>query len=95
MAFSEDFERVFSPAKEWLDGSEISLKGRSFTVISGHKGLSRLSSEEIVVRLKKGCVSIKGSSMKVAKASPDEIYLSGEISSVEFSLERGADEVLS
>ena len=65
-------------------GSEISLFGDAALVISGHKGLSAISPEEIVVRRKRGSVRVTGESLRLEKASPLELYVAGRIHAVEF-----------
>ena len=82
MAYSEDIKSVFK--EDGLSPVEVSLYGSRALVISGHKGLSSISEEEIVVRRKRGSIRVCGSDLKVEKASPDELFLSGEIRVVEF-----------
>ena len=84
MVFFEDADQVFSATKEWAGGWEISLLGGERTVISGHKGLSSFSSQEVIVRLKRGRAVIRGEELRIAKASPSEIFLYGKILSIEF-----------
>lgn len=84
MAFFEDITRVFGSLGGLDVRSEISLIGRSCAVISGHKGLCSITSDEVVVRLGKGQVRIAGSDLKVQKASSSEIFVFGGISSVSF-----------
>ena len=88
MAYAEDIKEWIRENSEKHGGSEISLLGKSFAVISGHKGLSSLSSEEVVVRLRKGSVRLLGEEIGVEKASPCEIYLRGAFRSVEFLSDR-------
>ena len=84
MAFSEDIKKVFHKGSEEISGAEISLLGRSLVVISGHKGLSSLCENEVVVRLKGGRVRVVGENLRVEKVSPAEVYLCGKIAGVEF-----------
>ena len=88
MAYAEDFRDRIQRTAEEKGGSEISLYGKSFAVISGHKGLSSLSSGEAVVRLKRGSVRLVGEDIRVEKASPFEIYLRGAFHAVEFLPDR-------
>ncbi len=67
-----------------MDGCEVALYGNSALVVSGHKGLRSLSSEQVVVRVKKGALVIAGSDLAVVKAGPEEIYVSGVIRSLTF-----------
>ena len=80
MAFCEDVKRIFGEDF----GYEVSLFGFSGAVVSGHKGLSSISAEEVVVRLKKGGVRIAGECLCVKKASPTEVYVTGRVRAVEF-----------
>lgn len=84
MIYSDDINRVFHREEGLSHPSEINLYGRSLAVIAGHKGLALVTPEEVVVRLGKGRVRFSGTGLKVEKASPFEIFLRGEISSVEF-----------
>ncbi|HAE89317.1 MAG TPA: hypothetical protein DCG79_05605 [Clostridiales bacterium] len=79
MAFCEDVKRIFGEDF----GAEV-LLGFSGAVVSGHKGLSLISDEEVVVRLKKGGVRIAGECLCVKKASPTEIFVAGRVRAVEF-----------
>lgn len=84
MQFVQDVKRVFGEKSQFLDGCEVTLYGTSALVVSGHKGLSALSSEQVVVRVKKGALVIVGSDLAVVKASPEEIYVSGVIRALSF-----------
>ena len=83
MVYSEDLSRIFGGVGESLAIGEITLFGTSALVVSGHKGLSSLSSAEIVVRRKGGNLRITGESLRLVKAGPAEIYIAGEIRAVE------------
>ena len=87
MAYADDLKDILRKAGEPV-GSEIALYGRDCVVFSGHKGLTSLSSEEVVVRLGKGGVRVVGEELKVEKASPQEIYLRGNILSLSFFSDR-------
>ena len=84
MAYPEDIKRIFGEKAEKFGGCEISLLGTSALVVSGHKGLAFLSPVEIVVRRKKGTVRIVGCDLRLDKASPLELYISGVIRAVEY-----------
>ena len=82
MAYLEDIKRIFG--SERAGECEVLLSGRSVLVISGHKGLSSLSDEEIVVRTKKASLRISGADLRLVQASPAEVYIAGKIRSVEY-----------
>ena len=84
MAYLEDLKGIFGEREGGFLHSEVSLYGSSALVISGHRGLSFLSQEEIVVRRKKGSIRVVGRALRVEKAGPDELYVTGDIRSVEF-----------
>ena len=84
MAYSEDLKRIFGEREGGFASCELSLYGTSALVVAGHKGLSFLSSEEIVVRRKRGSIRIKGEGLALKKASPSEIYIAGKIVAVEY-----------
>ena len=88
MAYAEDFKDRIKRAAEERGGSEISLYGKSFSVISGHQGLSSISPCEVVVRLGQGRVRFLGEGLGVEKASPYEICVGGALRSVEFLSDR-------
>lgn len=84
MIYAEDVKKIFKQKTELFGGAEISVFDSEALVVSGHKGLLSLSSEEVVVRLKTGCLRVLGGGLSVLKASPSEIYLSGAIRALEF-----------
>ena len=81
MAYMDDIKRIFG--SERVGDCEVLLTGSSALVISGHKGLSSLSDEEIVVRRKKGCIRVVGRALRLLQGSPAELYIAGDIRSVE------------
>ena len=83
MVFSEDIKRVFKDKAQAAHGCEVTLSGGQL-VVSGHKGLAALSSEEVVVRLKRGVLRVTGASLSVVRASPSEVYVSGAFRCLEF-----------
>ena len=85
MVYGEDVKRIFRERGEKLVGCEISLFGSSALVISGHRGLSAISPEEIIVRRKGGNVRISGRDLRLEKASPSELYVAGEICAVVYT----------
>ena len=84
MAFHEDIKRVFRAEEKAGSGSEIYLLDRSKVVISGHRGLSFLSPERIVVRLRAGVLELMGESLAARQVSPTEIYVEGKILTLSF-----------
>ena len=83
MVYSEDVKRIFRERGEELVGCEVSLLGNTALVISGHRGLCSLSPEEIVVRRKRYTLRVTGSDLRLEKASPAELYVSGVIRAIE------------
>lgn len=85
MIYAEDVKKIFKQKAEFLGGTEIALLGPGSLVVSGHKGLLCLCSEEVTIRRKKGYLRVLGNGLSVLKASPSEIYVSGAIRTLEFS----------
>ena len=84
MIYAEDLKRIFGENADRLVGSEITIYGSSALVITGHKGLSSLTPEEIVVRRKNGNITVCGQGLRLLKAGPEELYIAGEIRSVSY-----------
>lgn len=81
MVYSEDVREIFRRGMDDLGGREILLLPAG-AVVSGHKGLASLSSQEIGVRLREGIALFSGEGLRLEKASPSEIFISGRIRSV-------------
>jgi len=84
MVYVEDIKRIFGEKAEKIGACEVALFGTSALVVSGHKGISAVSPTEIVVRLKQGLVRVIGDALRLVKASPSELYVSGKIRAVEY-----------
>ena len=82
MAYSEDIKRIFQKGDGLFSGSEITFFTGGATVVSGHKGICSLSSEQVVVRVKNGLLKVVGQGLTLQKASPLEAYISGRITAV-------------
>ena len=55
----------------------------SLVYLEGHKGLLKLSDENVTLRVKKGVVCIMGKNLKISEMTQKTIAISGEISKVE------------
>ena len=84
MAYPEDLKRIFGEREGGFASCELSLYGSTALVVAGHRGLSFLSAEEVVVRRKGGNIRITGKDLSLKKASPFELYISGKISCIEY-----------
>ena len=84
MIYAEDLKRIFGETADRFVGSEITIYGSSALVITGHRGLSSLTPEEIVVRRRGGSVTVLGRGLRLLKAGPEELYISGEICSISY-----------
>ena len=83
MAYLSDLLSRFGSSDALSARYEVSVYGGNFALISGQKGLSSISEEEVVARVKGGKIRIFGENLKVRCASREEVYVSGKIQGVE------------
>lgn len=76
------FKLGLSP-EECVGGDRVSIFEGKGVLIEGHKGIFSFSPEKITVRMKKRYVSIHGAGLKVIEINSDELYIGGEIMTVE------------
>ena len=55
---------------------------KGYAVIEGHKGIVQFDKEQIIVKLKKGSVVIKGSDLSIASSQSKELVVKGEVTDV-------------
>ncbi|MDD4316016.1 MAG: YabP/YqfC family sporulation protein [Clostridia bacterium] len=67
------------PLSDSVGGEKISVVDFSAILVEGHKGVFSYSTEEIVVQLKMGRLSIGGRALQIVEINCDELYVSGEI----------------
>ncbi|MDE6211134.1 MAG: YabP/YqfC family sporulation protein [Clostridia bacterium] len=55
---------------------------KGYAVIEGHKGIVQFDKEQIIVKLKKGSVIIKGSDLSIASSQSKELVIKGDVTDV-------------
>lgn len=68
-------ENAVGPKVLWVDFRAL--------YVEGHKGLRRVSDEEIVFRMGRRFLSVKGAGLKLNELTEDEAYVVGRITAVE------------
>ena len=68
----------------------IEIIGNRRVLIENHSGIKEYSSERITVKKQGGSISVTGESLQLAAITNERIIITGNISSVELSKERGA-----
>ena len=58
--------------------------GKGYVVVEGHKGLLQFDSAKVVVKLKKGSVSIVGDGLVIASSQSKELVVKGAIKNINF-----------
>ncbi len=58
--------------------------GKGYVVVEGHKGLLQFDSAKVVVKLKKGSVSIVGDGLVIASSQSKELVVKGAIKNIIF-----------
>lgn len=58
--------------------------GNGYVVVEGHKGLLQFDSAKVVVKLKKGSVSIVGDGLVIASSQSKELVVKGAIKNINF-----------
>ena len=82
---------VFEFINELKDLSKIETSyryqnyGGKLLVVQGHKDILLMTGEQIVLKLKKGDLSIKGNNLGVDELSPNSIIIKGSIINIERS----------
>ena len=84
MAFLDNvIEKLKITSNTLLSNYAISVYGGEGVHIEGHKGVGYMSSEEIVFKVKKGTISIKGDALKIKEIDTYDAYVTGKITGVE------------
>ena len=58
--------------------------GKGYVVVEGHKGLLQFDRAKVVVKLKKGSVSIVGDGLVIASSQSKELVVKGAIKNINF-----------
>ena len=64
--------------------SMIEIRGRSYMMIHGSGKIISYTSEEIRIRLKKNCLSVKGTGLVCISYHVDSVGIEGKISDISF-----------
>lgn len=78
-------QRLDLPKEILLGHPNIHLCGNRELVIDNHRGILRLSKEQISIRTKYGVIDVKGKSMEVEYYENDSIKIRGYIFNIGFS----------
>ena len=90
MAFLDNVvEKLKITSSTLLSNYSISVYGGVGAHIEGHRGVGYMSDEEIVFKLKKGTLSIKGDALKIKEIDTYDAYVTGKITGVELGGSNG------
>lgn len=84
--FKEKFAEMFVIPKEvLLDFPKITLIGNNQLTIENYKGIIEYDSEKIRINSVKGLIKIFGKDLEINTVTTEEIYITGNITNIEFS----------
>lgn len=81
--FFDDLKKEFKFQPNALMAFNLVMVSNSLIYLEGHKGLLKLSDDNVCVRVKKGVVCVLGKNLKIAEMTQKTIAISGEISKIE------------
>ncbi len=81
--FFDDLKKEFKLQPSVFSAFNLVMVSTSLVYLEGHKGLLKLSDENVTLRVKKGVVCIMGKNLKISEMTQKTIAISGEISKVE------------
>ncbi len=67
-----------------LASPSVEVMGRENVRIESHRGISAFSPEEVVIRLKSGCMVIKGRDLSIRAMNESFISVAGRIDGTEY-----------
>lgn len=80
-ALAEAFEL---PTDALLGMSRLTVTAGKNAVIENHRGILAYSEAQVVIALQRGKLIINGNSLTLAAMTPDRIFISGRIQSMEW-----------
>lgn len=81
--FFDDLKKEFKLQSNGFSAFNLVMVSTNLVYLEGHKGLLKLSEENITLRVKKGVVCILGKDLKISEMTQKTIAICGEISKVE------------
>lgn len=81
--FFNDLKKEYSLKNEIVSDFNVVMMSGKFVYIEGQKGLLKLSSENVSVKVKGGVVCVLGKDLKISEMTGKTLAVSGSISSVE------------
>lgn len=77
--FFESLKKEFKLSKEHFGKFHLVLVSRNFLYLEGHKGLLKLSQENITFKVKSGVVVILGQNLMIKELTPTTAAITGKI----------------
>lgn len=81
--FFEGLKKEFKLPSELFGNYNLVLVSGSFLYVEGHKGLLKLSEENISLRVKGGVLIVLGSNLSIKELTPNTISITGKITNFE------------
>ena len=87
-SLGEKISRGLDIPPDVMPGSSlVSIRGRSSLSVSGSTSIIRYTPEEIILSMKRGALSVKGTSLMCISYNSSEVSIEGKINSVSFEEE--------
>ena len=85
-SFKKQFSNLFElPEEVMLDAPLIMMVGDKELYLENHKGIALYQNDLIKIRIKSGLLKIKGTNLELNQIKSIKLYISGEITSLEYS----------
>lgn len=81
--FFEGLKKEFFLPKEIFNRYNVVLVSNSFLYVEGHKGLLKLSEENISLKVKEGILIVLGSNLVIKELTINTVAITGKIKSFE------------
>lgn len=81
--FFEELKKEFKLQPNPLTSYNLVMISSNLIYLEGHKGLLKLSQDNISLKIKKGVVCVLGKSLKIVEMTKKTITISGIISNIE------------
>ncbi len=80
--FSQTVRKLKSTCDNLLDDCVVTLFSGKAVHVEGHRGITLFSDNEIILKKRKGVVSILGNNLTITELGESDVYVSGCIEGV-------------